>query len=972
MCQRRDLRHVIKWLTLSVVVAATKIAHARSSGDCIKEVNENFKKTPEKYLHGFNIAFLLVRNSFDCTLACMEDDKCQSFNYQLQSSTSEHACELSNATHRASSLLSREGYAYYGPDLDLQPAVCVNCSHGNLCVESCDSERDYECLCNEDRTGQDCLKWKANAAEYDVKFPARSNTSHMISQIVFVCDNREKMTSCNLTVNGASREMKYSQPLKGAWHHICIKWSSTGGIWSFFVDGAKRGQGSTLSPGHNITSPGKLVIGQIQKVMVGGFDASKSFVGVISRFNVWSELISDGAIALLAQTCGRETGNLIDWREMKYQGRADVIIQKPTSCLGVAEKGYDHAMHFVTKSDSRYAIANTSMPDLTALTLCVTLKTSFNVDVVPFSYAWAGESNGIYIIIWDTGISFFIDGYRTDSGHALIRDLWNNKWHTVCLAWQSSCKMWGYIDGVEVTNSSTFVEGSTVRGTGVAVLGQDQDSYGGGFQQSQAFLGLLKNVNLWDRVLTVNEIIQIAQGCGEARGNAISWQDLRFASRNKLPIIRYSDCVTANQSDFMFTIPSGGTDFVQLPTLPSLGRFTVCLWLKERAAEILKYVVNSYVELMLSFSHVGALSLRVGNVVKNDSLTIFPSSIWKHLCLTWNNEGSGTSRVFNNGVLRMTHSPHAGGVTLKADGSLRLLNCTVTRFNMWSEILADEIIHSMSLGPGSETGDLVAWRDVMTKGFGNTKLTLTPEATNDGDEMNYELIFPSQSTNNRVGFTGMPSMTSLTTCAWFKTSALLSDMYILQHAHSTVIDSMRLTIWKDQEIFFGVNNTIEFVDLGVSFRDDKWHMLCWSWRSSDGFYKIYLDGATIHASSGYQKGHSVPSGGVLVIGQDQDSLEGGYDAKQSFVGSLSGVNIWQTVLGDDVIQAMSAGCNMWSGDAVSWLQLRRATITGVTIKPYAECSLPGAIVQGQRDEWCNKEYSSPPQNRLYSTALRSL
>ncbi|EDO30103.1 predicted protein, partial [Nematostella vectensis] len=109
--------------------------------------------------------------------------------------------------------------------------------------------------------------------------------------------------------------MKYSQPLKGAWHHICIKWSSTGGIWSFFVDGAKRGHGSTLSPGHNITSPGKLVIGQIQKVMVGGFDASKSFVGAISRFNVWSELISDGAIALLAQTCGRETGNLIDWRE---------------------------------------------------------------------------------------------------------------------------------------------------------------------------------------------------------------------------------------------------------------------------------------------------------------------------------------------------------------------------------------------------------------------------------------------------------------------------------------------------------------------------------------------------------------------------------------------------------------------------------------------------------------------------------
>ncbi|EDO30105.1 predicted protein, partial [Nematostella vectensis] len=120
-------------------------------------------------------------------------------------------------------------------------------------------------------------------------------------------------------------------------------------------------------------------------------------------------------------------------------------------------------------------------------------------------------------------------------------------------------------------------------------------------------------------------------------------------------------------------------------------------------------------------------------------------------------------------------------------------------------------------------------------------------------------------------------------------------------------------------------------------RDNNWHLLCFSWRSSDGSYKIYLDGVILKSSSNYQTGHSIQSGGVLAIGQDQDSVGAYYDATQSFVGSLSGVNIWQTVLGDDIILAMSAGCNMWSGDAVSWLQLRRATITGVTIKPYAEC-----------------------------------
>ncbi|EDO36192.1 predicted protein, partial [Nematostella vectensis] len=107
----------------------------------------------------------------------------------------------------------------------------------------------------------------------------------------------------------------YAEPLGGDWHHVCIKWTGTDGKWYFLVDGVKRGQGSDLSKDHTIPSPGKLVIGQIQKEMVGGFDASKSFVGVISRLNVWEEILSDETIEVLAQACGRETGNFVDWRE---------------------------------------------------------------------------------------------------------------------------------------------------------------------------------------------------------------------------------------------------------------------------------------------------------------------------------------------------------------------------------------------------------------------------------------------------------------------------------------------------------------------------------------------------------------------------------------------------------------------------------------------------------------------------------
>ena len=60
------------------------------------------------------------------------------------------------------------------------------------------------------------------------------------------------------------------------------------------------------------------------------------------------------------------------------------------------------------------------------------------------------------------------------------------------------------------------------------MLGQEQDSVGGGFDSSQSFQGMLSRVNLWDRVLLGVRIQEMSKSCGpddQYAGNVYKWLD---------------------------------------------------------------------------------------------------------------------------------------------------------------------------------------------------------------------------------------------------------------------------------------------------------------------------------------------------------------------------------------------------------------------------------------------------------------
>lgn len=59
------------------------------------------------------------------------------------------------------------------------------------------------------------------------------------------------------------------------------------------------------------------------------------------------------------------------------------------------------------------------------------------------------------------------------------------------------------------------------------VLGQEQDSIGGGFDAAEGFAGQMAGFRVWNRVLSTSEVEGVAEGRGVPRGVVLDMQDIK-------------------------------------------------------------------------------------------------------------------------------------------------------------------------------------------------------------------------------------------------------------------------------------------------------------------------------------------------------------------------------------------------------------------------------------------------------------
>ncbi|MBW1820386.1 MAG: prepilin-type N-terminal cleavage/methylation domain-containing protein [Deltaproteobacteria bacterium] len=86
-------------------------------------------------------------------------------------------------------------------------------------------------------------------------------------------------------------------------------------------------------------------------------------------------------------------------------------------------------------------------------------------------------------------------------------------------------------------------------------------------------------------------------------------------------------------------------------------------------------------------------------------------------------------------------------------------------------------------------------------------------------------------------------------------------------------------------------------NIGSSLADGLWHHMVWTWQSSDGAEIIYLDGAALTDSNGgTNTSNIILADGGVVIGQEQDSLGGGFAINQLFSGWVDEVMMFSQLL----------------------------------------------------------------------------
>ena len=97
---------------------------------------------------------------------------------------------------------------------------------------------------------------------------------------------------------------------------------------------------------------------------------------------------------------------------------------------------------------------------------------------------------------------------------------------------------------------------------------------------------------------------------------------------------------------------------------------------------------------------------------------------------------------------------------------------------------------------------------------------------------------------------------------------------------------------------------------------NKWVSICGTWSSATGLTQVWLDGQP----SSRKFVHQVPLNEVpiTILGQEQDAYGGGFDLKQSFVGMMQDVHMWDYVLSPCELRCYASGSNCIPGNVLNW------------------------------------------------------
>ncbi|KAM4860607.1 serum amyloid P-component [Thomomys bottae] len=211
--------------------------------------------------------------------------------------------------------------------------------------------------------------------------------------------------------------------------------------------------------------------------------------------------------------------------------------------------------------------------------------------------------------------------------------------------------------------------------------------------------------------------------------------------------------------------------------------------------------------------------------------------------------------------------------------------------------------------------------------------SLLSEAFTQTDLSGKVMVFPKESSSDHVKLIAQQEkpLQNFTLC--FRAYSDLSRAYSL-FSYSTKDKDNELLVFKERIGEY----SISIGGKGTSFKVAEMFPspvhLCVSWESSTGIVEVWVNGKPL-VKKGLRQGYAIEANGSIVLGQEQDDFEGGFDKSQSFVGEIGDLYMWDSVMSpEDILFAYQGSTiNPDSPNILNWETLHYEAKGYVVIKP---------------------------------------
>lgn len=180
-------------------------------------------------------------------------------------------------------------------------------------------------------------------------------------------------------------------------------------------------------------------------------------------------------------------------------------------------------LSFPTRTNYMYATVRQHVPRLHAFTVCMWLRPADRGIGTPLSYAVADQPNEVVLL---QGLRTPIELLVNDKVAQLPLNISRGSWQHICVSWSQRGGSWQAYQGGKLRGEGhSLATGHHIRPGGTLILGQEQDVVGGGFDSTQALVGELSQVGMWDRVLSPTQVASLSR-CGRiGQGGVAVWTE---------------------------------------------------------------------------------------------------------------------------------------------------------------------------------------------------------------------------------------------------------------------------------------------------------------------------------------------------------------------------------------------------------------------------------------------------------------